>query len=138
MYIDQCVYCTVPSLHSGGRVVHSYGRLIPHEFTITDLLQISGPDRIGRINCTDSSGTARFLANSGQLDADGVFQTRNGATATLVVNSTNVDSFQSRGLSCTKIDTNFFYLSLSSASKYVKLHHCLKCKHSGHMIMYTS
>ena len=118
MYNNQCVYFTVPSLHSGGRVVHSYGRLIPHEFPITDLQQISGPDGIGRITCTVSSGTARFVANSVGLDIGGVFQTRNGATARLVVNPSNVGSFQNRGLSCTNINTNFFYLSLSSASKY--------------------
>ena len=113
-----CVlYC--PLLHKDGRVVHSYGRLIPHEFPITDLQQISGPDGIGRITCTVSSGTARFAANSGgQLETGEVSQTRNGATATLAVNPSNVDSFQNRGLYCTSSSTNFFYLSISSASKY--------------------
>ena len=118
MYNDQCVYFTVPSLHSGGRVVHSYGRLIPHEFPITDLQQISGPDGIGRITCTVSSGTAMFVANGGRLETGGVSQTRNGATATLVVNLSNVGRFQNRGLSCTNIKANFFYLFISSASKY--------------------
>ena len=89
------------SQHSGGSVVHSYGRLIPHEFPITDLQQISGPDGIGRITCTVSSGTARFIANGGQLETGGVTQTKNGATATLVVNPTDVGSFQNRGLYCT-------------------------------------
>ena len=79
---------------AGGHVVHSYGRLIPHEFPITDLQQISGPDGIGRITCTVSSGTARFIDNSGnKLGTGGVSQTKNGATATLVVNPSNVDSF---------------------------------------------
>ena len=104
--------------HSGGRVVHSYGRLIPHEFPITDLQQVSGPDGIGRITCTVSSGTARFFANGGQLETGGVSQTRNGATATLVVNPSNVGSFQNRGLYCTNF-SNFFYLFISSASKYI-------------------
>ena len=115
------MYYTVPFLHSGGRVVHSYGRLIPHEFPITDLRQISGPDGIGRINCTDSTDSSeiiRFIANSGQLDTGGVFWTRKEATATLIVNSSNVDSFQNRQLYCTNLKTNFFYLSLSRASKY--------------------
>ena len=104
---------------AGGRVVHSYGRFIRHEFPITDLQQISGPDGIGRINCTDSSGTARFVDNSGnRLETGGVSQTRNGATATLVVNPSNVDSFQNRELYCTNINTNFFYLYISSASKF--------------------
>ena len=107
--------------HSGGRVVHSYGRLIPHEFPITDLQQISGPDGIGRITCTVSSGTARFGANGGTVVGGGVNETRNGATATLVVNPSNVDSFQNRQLYCTDINTNFFYLFISSASKYTSL-----------------
>ena len=98
----------------GGRVVHSYGRLIPHEFPITDLQQISGPDGIGRITCTVSNGTARFHANS---ETGIVSQTRNGATATLVVNTSYVDSFQNRGVYCTNY-SNFFYLYISSASKF--------------------
>ena len=116
------LYITIITIYAlfcaGGRVVHSYGRLIPHEFPITDLQQISGPDGIGRVTCTVSSGTAEFVANGGQLEGGGVTRTRNGATATLVVNPSNVDSFQNRGLYCTNIDTSFFYLSLSSASKY--------------------
>ena len=104
--------------HIGGRVVHSYGRLIPHEFPITDLQQISGPDGIGRINCTVSSGTARFVVNDGQLETGGVSETRNGATVTLVVNASNVDSFRNRQLYCTNITANFFYLYISSASKF--------------------
>ena len=105
-----------PLNHVGGSIVHSYGRLIPHEFPITDLEQISGPDGIGRITCTVSSGTARFVANGGELETGGVTQTRNGVTATLVVNPTDVGSFQNRALYCTNISTNFLYLSISSAS----------------------
>ena len=112
--------------HSGGHVVHSYGRIIPHKFPVTDLQQISGPDGIGRINCTVSSGTVRFGANRGQLEVDGVSVIRNGATTTLVVKPFNVTSFQNRQLYCTNffpftdVTTNF-YLSLSSASK-----HCIR------------
>ena len=100
--------------------MHSYGRHIHHEFEfpITDLQQISGPDGIGRINCTVSSGTARFVVNGGQLETGGVSQTRNGATATLVVNPSNVDIFQNGAFYCTNITTNFFYLYISSASKF--------------------
>ena len=130
--ITACVvYHTLPSIITiytltcaDGSVVHSYGRLIPHEFPITDLQQISGPDGIGRINCTVSSGTARFVANSGQLEGGGVTQIRNRATATLVVKTSNVDSFQNRGLYCTNINTNFFYLYISSASKFPS-HYCI-------------
>ena len=112
-----CVYFTVPSLHKGGRVVHSYGRLIPREFPITDLQQISGPDRIGRITCTVSSGTAWFIDYSGQLRTGGVSETRNGTTATLVVNPSNVDSFQNTDLYCTNYN-NVFYLYISSKYTY--------------------
>ena len=102
---------------AGGDVVHSYGRLIPHEFPITDLQQISGPDGIGRITCTVSSGTARFIANGGVLETGGVTQTRNASTTTLVVNTSNVDSFQNRNLYCSNIGINFLYLFISTASK---------------------
>ena len=110
----------IPScLHkSGGRVVHSEGRLIPHEFPITDLQQISGPGGIGRITCTVSSGTAGFVRPGGGLESDGVTQTRHGATAVLVVNTTNVDSFNNRGLYCNGFD-HFFYLFPSSKGKYI-------------------
>ena len=103
--------------HAGGHVIHSYGRLIPHEFPITDLQQISGPDGIGRITCTVSNGTARFHANGGTVVNEEVSQTRNGATATLVVNISNVKTFQNKELYCVSFN-NFFYLFISSASKY--------------------
>ena len=109
--------------HAGGDVVHSYGRLIPHEFPITDLQQISGTNGIAKITCTVSSGRATFIDNRGiRLEAaGGVSQTRNGATSTLVVNRSNVGSFQNRALYCTSITTTFFYLFISSASKYTSL-----------------
>ena len=65
-----CIHCTLNC--RGGSVVHSYGRLVSHELPITILQQISGSDGIGRINCTVSSGTARFVANGGQLETGGV------------------------------------------------------------------
>ena len=104
--------------HTGGRVVHSYGRLIPHEFAITDLQQISGLDGIGRITCTVSSATASFSRPGRQLETGGVTQTRNGATATLVVKPFNVSTFQNRDLYCTNPSANYIYLFLSSVSKY--------------------
>ena len=111
-----CIHYTLNC--AGGDVVHSYGRSIPQEFPITDLKQISGPDGIGRVTCTVSSGTARFIANGGQLETGGVSQTRNGTTSTLVVKPSNVDSFQNRELYCSNSATSFFYLFISSASKY--------------------
>ena len=115
-----CIYGTLNhKLYVGGDVVHSYGRLIPHEFPITDLQQISGPDGIGRITCTVSSGTARFIANTQfRLETGGLSQTQNGTTATLEVNPSNVGSFQNRGLYCTNINANFLHLFISSASEY--------------------
>ena len=113
-----CIHYTLNC--AGGDVVHSYGRLIVlPEFPITDLQQISGPVGFGRINCTVSSGTAKFGANGGRLETGGVSQIRNGATSTLVVKPSiaNVGSFQNRDLFCTNINTNFFYLFLSSAGK---------------------
>ena len=124
--------------HAGRDVVHSYGRLIPHEFPITDLQQISVPDGIGRIICTVSSGTARFVANGGRLETEGVSQTENGATATLVVNPSNVDSFQNKGLYCTNIGTNFFYLFISSASEYNYITHVRICKGTSRILRYMT
>ena len=86
---------------------------------------MSGPDGIGRINCTVSNGTARFGANGRTVVGEGVSETRNGATATLVVNPSNVDRFQNRGLYCTKSNTNFFYLFISSASKFPQYYYIM-------------
>ena len=98
---------------SGGRVVHSFGRLIPHEFPITDLQQISGPGGIGTITCTVSSGTATFVRPGGVLETGGITTTmsRNGATATLVVNATG--SFSNRHVYCSDMINNYFYLFIS-------------------------
>ena len=116
-----CYSISFPFLHSDGRVVHSYGRLIPHEFPITDLQQISGPDGIGRINCTDSSGRASFGTVPEILDSVEVNQrgNENSPTTSLVVNTTSVDSFKNRDMYCN--DVNYYsYLFLSSKSKYTK------------------
>ena len=119
-----CIHCTL--ICAGGSVVHSYGRLIPHEFPITDLQQISGPDGIGRINCTVSSGKARFIPRDPQVmfEAVEVPQTRNGkgTTATLVVNPSNVDNFQNLLVYCNNFNTHLFYLVISSAGKYTSVY----------------
>ena len=98
------------SQHSGGSVVHSYGRLIPHEFPITDLQQISGPDGIGRINCTVNNGTAEFNIPVREATTGGMNQTE-----VLVVNTTS-NSYQNRDLYCNSNDTNSFYLYLNYSS----------------------
>ena len=101
-----------------GHVIHSYGRLIPHEFPITDLQQISGPDGIGRINCTVSSESARFNRLGGRMlgTDEEVNMTGNGALATLVVKPTRVESFTNRDINCNS-DSSVFYLFLSPMSE---------------------
>ena len=108
-----CYSISFPFSYSGGSVVHSYGRLIPHEFPITDLQQISGPDGIGRITCTVSSGTAKFTRYG--LDV-GVSETMNGATLEI---STNAEGFQNGHLYCNNPVANYFYLFILSTSKYI-------------------
>ena len=92
-------------------VIHDYGRLITHEFPITDLQQISGPDGIGRINCTVSRGRDKF-GNDRQFETVGVTQTRKGATITLIVNLMNVASFGNRDVYCDTDGKYYFYLFL--------------------------
>ena len=101
----------------GGRVVHSYGRLIPREFPITDLQQISGPDGIGRITCTVSSGTAEFTIN-GIPQTGGVIETRDGTTTTLAVDPTG--TFENREAFCNN-EENYFYLFISGNSEFTEM-----------------
>ena len=54
-----------------------------------------------------------FVANGGMFETGVVTQTMNGATATLVVDQPDVSGFQ---LYCNNLNTNFFSLSMSSAS----------------------
>ena len=84
----------------GLAVAHSYGRLIPRDFPITDLQQISGPDGIGRINCTVSSGSTMI---------------RHEVTATLVFSLP--DSLKNREMYCLSTN-NYFYFFPSLNSKY--------------------
>ena len=110
--------------HSGGRVVHSYGRLIPHHFPINHLHQISHQRRQGggtcyRITCV-SSGTPppRFYSPNGTLDTGGVTQ-RNYSAHTILaidVDTTGIDTFQNRDLYCDDNHTNYFYLYLASSN----------------------
>ena len=113
--------------HTGGDVVHSYGRLMPHEFPITDLQQISGPDGIGRINCTVSSGTAEFsrLPPSELLETGGVTVRQTGTTTTLIVNPNG--RFENREMCC----RSQFYLYISDNSEFIScnahnMHACLR------------
>ena len=103
------------SFLSGGHVVHSYGRLIPKELPITDLQQLSGPDGIGRINCTFSSGTAWFKLQ-GDPPTGGEIEIRNGTLASLTVNATDTNSFRNIEGFCIE-KSIFFYVFLSAKSK---------------------
>ena len=101
------------SSNSGGGVVHSFGRLIPHHFPITDLQQISGPDGIGRIDCTLSGRTAWLFNPNVGRPTKGVTHLTSGGTATLVVNGT--DSFENMDIFCTTF-AYYFYLFPSSVN----------------------
>ena len=103
---------------SGGRVVHSEGRLIPHESAITDLQQISVADGMGMIICTVSSGTARFSTTG-----DGVTLATGQSTAALTVNDINVDTFGNRDVECVNQVRNiYFYLFPSPSSNRESIH----------------
>ena len=112
------MYFTFPytKIHSGGlgSVLHSYGRLIPHQFPITDLKQISGADGLGRINCTVGKGKAWFRPDR-YLQTRELTQRRNGAMATLVVNPRS--SFENGDIYCSWL-VNEFYLFISGNSEF--------------------
>ena len=107
--------------HSGGRVVHSNGRLIPHQFPITQLQHTSYLVRVGvtgyRVTCFASSGTPRpsFYSPNGTLDTGGVTQRQHRHSVTLDVNST-IDTFQNRDMYCDDTEANYFYLYLASSN----------------------
>ena len=111
--------------HSGGRVVHSYGRLIPHQFPITHLHQISHLTLTGElidciITCV-SSGTPppRFYSPNGTLDTGGVTQRDYSAHSAILeidVDTTGIDTFQNRDMYCDDNHTNYFYLYLAASN----------------------
>ena len=109
---------------AGGIVVHSKGRILPREFPITDLQQISGPDGIGRITCTVSCdvGNASYIRlTRGEeiVTSGGVMEERNGTTAMLVVNVSDAASFDNREFYCVKSSFSFFYIYISANSKWI-------------------
>ena len=89
--------------------------LIPHEFPITDVQQITDADGKGRVICTVSRGTARFFTNGKPLQTRGVTQIGNGATALLLVNLTV--SLLSMDVYCADSHNNMFYLFTSGAGE---------------------
>ena len=103
--------------HSGGCVVHSYGRLIPDQFPITHPHQISYLIIEGlhgyRVTCNVSSGTTppKFYTPNGAFSTGGVTQENYQHSAILDV---NISPFQNKDIYCDDNDTNYFYLYLTS------------------------
>ena len=119
------VYCSsngtgtslVLHTHSGGRVVHSYGRLIPDQFPITHPHQISYLIKEGlhgyRVTCNVSRPPPRrFYTPNGTFRTGVVTQENNQHSAILDV---NISTFQNRDMYCDDNDTNYFYLYLTSS-----------------------
>ena len=110
--------------HSGGRVVHSAGRIIPHQFLITSKHKISylrgqrpKQQLVYGITCTVSSGPPppRFYSPNGTLDTGGVTQHQNAHSKTLQWDHVNIETLQNRDMYCDDSDTNYFYLYLTSS-----------------------
>ena len=136
MYVCLALYCSsngtgtslVLHTHSGGRVVHSDHRIIPHQFLITSkhkILYVKKWQRHERtvkylvygITCTVSSGAPppRFYSPNGTLDTGGVTQHQNAHSKTLEWDHVNIETLQNRDMYCDDSDTNYFYLYLTSS-----------------------
>ena len=104
--------------HSGGRFVHSYGRLIPDQFPITHLHQISYLIKEClhgyRVTCKVSNGAPppRFYTPNGTFSTGEVTQENYQHSAILDV---NISTFQNRDMYCLNSETNYFYLYLTSS-----------------------
>ena len=102
--------------HSGGRVVHSYGRLISHQFPITHPHQIyfikeGLPGH--RVTCNVTiPPPPRFYTPNGTFSTRGVTQEFYPHSAILDV---DISTFQNRDMYCADNDTNYFYLYLTSS-----------------------
>ena len=107
------------SIQSGGRVIHCNGKLIPHEFPITDVQQITDVDGIGRIICKVSSGTPKFFTSERPLQTGGVTQIEKETEAILRVNLTA--NLQNRDVYCSDSQNNLFYLFTSGTSEFKTL-----------------
>ena len=109
--------------HSGGCVVHSDHRIIPHQFLITSkqISYLTGkwPRQllVYGITCTVSSGPPppRFYSPNGTLDSGGVSQHQNAHSKTLEWDDANIETLQNRDMYCGDNDTNYFYLYLTSS-----------------------
>ena len=103
--------------HSGGRVVHSYGRLIPYHFPITHPHQISYLIKEGlhgyKVTCNVSrSPSPRFYTPNGTFSTGEVTQENYQRSAILDV---NINTIQNSDMYCLDNNTNYFYLYLTSS-----------------------
>ena len=132
MCVCSVLYCSsngtgtslVLHTHSGGRVVHSDHRIIPHQFLITSKHKISyqtgkWPRQllVYGITCTVSSGPPppRFYSPNETLDTGAVTQHQNAHSKTLEWDDANIETLQNRDMYCGDSDTNYFYLYLTSS-----------------------
>ena len=109
--------------HSGGRVVHSDHRIVPHQFLITSKHKISHlrvreplQHTVYRITCTVSSGTPppRFYSPNGMLNTGEVTQ-KSDHSITLEWDDANIETLQNRDMYCGDNFTNYFYSYFTSS-----------------------
>ena len=125
MCVCSVLYCSsngtdtslVLHTHSGGRVVHSDHRIIPHQFLISSKHKISyltgtWPRQllVYGITCTVSSGPPppRFYSPNGTLDTGAVTE-QSAHSKTLQWDDFNIETLQNRDMYCGDNDTNYFY-----------------------------
>ena len=104
--------------HSGGRVVHSDHRIIPHQFLITSKqkifyvrVRLPRTYNLYGFTCTVSSGPPppRFYSPNGTLDIRRVTQSQTDHSITLEWDDANIETLQNRDMYCGDNDTNYFY-----------------------------
>ena len=111
---DTLVYFILCTL--GGKVVHSYGRLILNERVITDKQQLQPSNNDsgdGRIECRNSSGGAAMFSYHGRnvpTNTSGDVHIVGGSTPTVVIRDRVFSNFVNFEGSCAGI---FHYLFLS-------------------------
>ena len=105
--------------------MHSFGRLIPINFLVTEPEQIEGPDGVGRVNCTTPRAAARFQTSLKDAVTEDInvnpnlYQIRNGNTATLIVNNIR-RNFKNRKIYCNSL-SHFFFLQISGQSERARV-----------------
>ena len=100
--------------------MHSYGRLVPINFLLTEPEQIEGLDAVGRVNCTTPGTNATFqidLINAVSTDQNAdVYQIKNGSTATLIADNIR-RNFINRQILCNGL-SHLFFLHFSSQGEW--------------------